>query len=209
MSLYEWICWCECMPNGVLPKSVRENVEEEESMDIVDMGDSCVDDTNCSRLTMPSCMGSMDDFIVNNEGSDVMQVEDPLNCPPCVLPDTQTTLVDNYPSSEVSSPHAPKIIRGKKTRIVWYIFLPDHPLVETHHIALQPESDCYVPNFVSGLLPRRDVGDREFYCSMMLTLFKPWRSSTDWKSVDQSWSDLFEQQQFILWQNNIMNNFNL
>lgn len=80
---------------------------------------------------------------------------------------------------------------------MWYTFLPDHPLAETHHVAFLPESDQYVPNFVGGLLPRQDVGDREFYCSTMLALFKPWRSGVSLKGVDQNWSDSFDQHQFL------------
>ncbi|KAK0197646.1 hypothetical protein F5146DRAFT_920688 [Armillaria mellea] len=135
LSLYEWICRCERMPNSVLPKSSIERDDNAEHMDI-------------------------------------------------------TT-------------------RGRKTGIARYMFLSDHPLAESHHVAFRPESDRYVPNFVGSLLPRRDVGDREFYCSTMLALFKPWRSGLSLKDVGQNWSDSFDQHHFLPWQIDIMNNFNL
>ncbi|SJL08858.1 uncharacterized protein ARMOST_12229 [Armillaria ostoyae] len=212
LSLYEWICRCERMPNSVLPKSSREYVEDKEAMEVVDVGDICDDDDDCSRQGTPSCRGSMDEFIVDDEGSEITQVDNPTSpflVAPRRFPDTQATLVDESAASDSSSLKAPKTPRGRKTRIARYMFLPDHPLVDTHHVAFRPESDRYVPNFVGGLLPRRDVGDREFYCSTMLALFKPWRSGIELKSVDQNWSDSFDQHQFLPWQNDIMNNFNL
>ena len=58
-------------------------------------------------------------------------------------------------------------------------FLPDHPLHGTHQIYCLDESEGFVPNFIGGFLPRSDCGDREYYCSTMLTLFKPWHNGKD------------------------------
>jgi hypothetical protein len=62
------------------------------------------------------------------------------------------------------------------------LFTKDHPLHKTHCIEFKQKRKAFVPNFVSGLLPRCDRGDREYYCAMMLTLFKPWRSGKDLKA---------------------------
>jgi hypothetical protein len=51
-------------------------------------------------------------------------------------------------------------------------FTADHPLFGTHGLKHLPSP--FVPNFVGQTLPRRDQSDREFYCTTMLTLFKPW-----------------------------------
>ncbi len=137
LSLYEWICRCEHMPNSVLPKSSREHGDDEEQMDIVDVGDICEDDNDGSRMGTPSCRGSIDDFIVDDEGSELTQVDNmasTLVSVPCQLPDTQATLVEDS-ASDSSSLNAPKTPRSRKTRIARYTFLPDHPLAETHHVA--------------------------------------------------------------------------
>ena len=57
----------------------------------------------------------------------------------------------------------------------------------THHVNILPENNGYVPNFVGGILPRSNTGDREYNCSTMLSLFKPWRHRRDLKGDDKSW----------------------
>jgi len=59
--------------------------------------------------------------------------------------------------------------------------LPDHPQHHTHEVQRTCLSDLVVPNFIGGTLPRCDQGDREYYCSTMLALFKPWRTGNDLK----------------------------
>jgi hypothetical protein len=66
-----------------------------------------------------------------------------------------------------------------------------------------------VPNFIGGTLPRCDQGDREYYCSTMLTLFKPWRNGHSLKIEDQTWDESFMGHQFSLRQVELMKNFNL
>ncbi len=212
MSLHKWISCCERLPNSALPKSARNESKEPDMDDIVDMGDSCSDGSRISRPCTPSCRGSLDDFIVDDSSSDRTQVadeSDSFSPSPRAFPDTQATLVDRPVCSEGSSAHAPNKSRGPKNRIGRFQFLSDHPLAHTHHVVLRPESDRHVPNFVGGLLPRCDVGDREFYCSTMLTLFKPWRSGLALKRADQSWSESFSEHHFLLWQDTIMKHFNL
>ena len=88
-------------------------------------------------------------------------------------------------------------------------FLPDHPLHDTHQIFCLHESEGFVPNFIGGFLPRSDCGDREYYCSTMLTLFKPWRNGKDLRTDEQSWDDSFLNHRFSLRQIELMKYFNL
>lgn len=91
----------------------------------------------------------------------------------------------------------------------YYDFLPDHPLCGTHHALCASEAEEFVPNFIGGPLPRSDRGDREYYCSSMLALFKPWRVGTDLKNDNQSWDDGFNQYKFSDRQTTLMKYFNL
>ncbi|KAF8815884.1 hypothetical protein BYT27DRAFT_7078625, partial [Phlegmacium glaucopus] len=86
-------------------------------------------------------------------------------------------------------------------------FTVQHPLFATH--GLKRLSSPLVPNFVGQTLPRRDQGDREFYCMTMLTLFKPWRSGSTLKPKDASWDDAFIAHIFTNRQDQIMKNFNI
>ncbi|KAK0227842.1 hypothetical protein IW262DRAFT_1265064, partial [Armillaria fumosa] len=72
------------------------------------------------------------------------------------------------------------------------------------------EVDRKVPNFVGGLLPCKDHGDREYYCATMLALFRPWRTGADLKSShDTTWEVVFDGQPFTECQQQLMMNFNL
>src|SRR5438046_133573 len=88
-------------------------------------------------------------------------------------------------------------------------FLEGHPLHETHGVEFDPRKHDVVPNFVGGSLPRRDFGDREYYCQTMLTIFKPWRSGKDLRLEDQSWDETFVAHNFTKHQLQLMENFNL
>ena len=66
------------------------------------------------------------------------------------------------------------------------LFMNRHPY-NTHHVNILPENNGYVPNFVGGILPRSNTRDREYNCSTMLSLFKPWRHRRDLKGDDKSW----------------------
>ena len=79
----------------------------------------------------------------------------------------------------------------------------------THEIQCKYLSDFVVPNFIGGTLPCCDQGDHEYYCSMMLTLFKPWHTGHDLKSAEETWEQAFNKHIFSPMQKNLMNNFNL
>ena len=91
----------------------------------------------------------------------------------------------------------------------FYSFLPDHPQHHTYEVQCKSLSDLVVPNFIGGTLPRCDQGDREYYCSTMLTLFKPWRTGYDLKNADETWEYAFNNYNFSSKQINLMKNFNL
>src|SRR6202142_4358845 len=84
-----------------------------------------------------------------------------------------------------------------------------HPLYKTHGTRCVAEEKALIPNFVGATLPRCDQGDREYYCSAMMALFKPWRSGHDLKSSDQSWDDVFLLHNFTTRQKELMANFNI
>ena len=91
------------------------------------------------------------------------------------------------------------------------MFIEGHPQRQTHQPKLLSKDEYVnrVPNFVGGILPRRDSGDFEFYATVMLTLFKPWRSGSDLKKSSQSWSEEFNAHKFSAQYNTLMDHFNL
>jgi hypothetical protein len=88
-------------------------------------------------------------------------------------------------------------------------FQKEHPLADSHGIRHVKNNASRIPNFVGRNLPRCDEGDREFYCSTMLTLFKPWRKGEDLKSVDTSWDEAFQAHPFSERETRYMRNFNV
>ncbi|KAF8230991.1 hypothetical protein L208DRAFT_1279233 [Tricholoma matsutake] len=68
-------------------------------------------------------------------------------------------------------------------------FAKFHPLAATHGLESLPSP--LVPNFVGQTLSRCDHGDREFYCTTMLALFKPWQTDSTLKAKDASWDEAF------------------
>ncbi|KLO04885.1 hypothetical protein SCHPADRAFT_799501, partial [Schizopora paradoxa] len=90
-------------------------------------------------------------------------------------------------------------------------FTEGHPQRETHHPKMLNETEYRnrVPNFIGGILPRRDKGDFEFYATTMLTLFKPWRNGESLKSMDCTWTETFNNHVFSEKERNLMDNFNL
>ena len=58
-------------------------------------------------------------------------------------------------------------------------------------------------------MPRSDLGDREYYCASMITLFKPWRSADDLKSITITWDEAYYNYNFTERQVELMYNFNI
>ena len=90
-----------------------------------------------------------------------------------------------------------------------FSFLSDHPLAKSHGTRCRPVGKEKIPNFVGPTLPRCDQGNREFYCSVMLTLFKPWRSGLELKTQEESWDDAFGIHRFSDRERKIMRNLNI
>ncbi|KIM74021.1 hypothetical protein PILCRDRAFT_80473, partial [Piloderma croceum F 1598] len=88
-------------------------------------------------------------------------------------------------------------------------FKVGHPQCRTHQVRLKREDSFIVPNFLPNTLPRADRGDREYYCCLMLTLFKPWRSGKDLKAKMETWDKSFMTQDFNKRQMEIMKFFNV
>ena len=88
-------------------------------------------------------------------------------------------------------------------------FQPEHPLSDSHGVRYFLNNSTRVPNFVGANLPRCDQGDREYYCSVMLVLFKPWRQGTDLKAADKLWDEQFQDHSFSEEERWYMRNFNV
>ncbi|KZP32477.1 hypothetical protein FIBSPDRAFT_704486, partial [Athelia psychrophila] len=67
-----------------------------------------------------------------------------------------------------------------------------HPQIDTH-VARQRDLNV-VPVLLGNALPRPDTNGEAGHtrwCRAMLILFKPWRTSRDLKTADQSWDDAY------------------
>lgn len=87
--------------------------------------------------------------------------------------------------------------------------LQQHPSYDTHACIQTSHHNKNIVNFIGGVLPRCDHGDREFFCCTMLTLFKPWRSGQDLKTDTQTWDEAFNTYNFTAHEEQIMKNFNI
>ena len=81
-------------------------------------------------------------------------------------------------------------------------------MVKVRGVHCVREDASIVACLMGGSLPRRDVGDHEFYCATMLTMFKPWRSGLDLKQQDVAWHTAFASFQFSTRQLQLMDNMN-
>jgi hypothetical protein len=88
-------------------------------------------------------------------------------------------------------------------------FLSPHAQAQTHAVKMLPEHKSFVPNFVGGTLPRRNKGNREEYCMMMLSLFRPWRVGLDLKVNDKTWDEEFSSHLFEQRHKDVMGFLNL
>ena len=114
--------------------------------------------------------------------------------------DCRTSTGENVSCSRKNS-----ATEGPKSKLL--PFLSDHPLAETHGVRYLKTPR--IPNFVGNTLPRHDQGDREYYCSAMLALFKPWRSGLDLRCKTISWDEAFLSHDFSARQLEIMRNMNI
>ncbi|KAJ7136454.1 hypothetical protein C8R43DRAFT_863907, partial [Mycena crocata] len=65
---------------------------------------------------------------------------------------------------------------------------------DTHQLRVSAFETRKVPVPIGPAIPRRDKeASREKHARLMLILFKPWRHAEDLRSINQSWSDAFQQ----------------
>ncbi|KZT29224.1 hypothetical protein NEOLEDRAFT_1043042, partial [Neolentinus lepideus HHB14362 ss-1] len=114
---------------------------------------------------------------------------------------------DMEDKNEVTSEKTQK--KDKSINIRDLTFMKGHPQYRSHYITLVKEEFGIVPNFTGGALPRSDSGNREFYCTTMLTLFKPWRTGTDLRDDQETWDDAFNKHVFSERQLQLMSFFNI
>ncbi|KAI0083192.1 hypothetical protein BDY19DRAFT_866458, partial [Irpex rosettiformis] len=119
--------------------------------------------------------------------------------------DTETTKLNKFSNIKNDINSSPLISNYHS----YDFFLPDHPQYDTHKVCVNLESKSKVPDFIGGVLPRHDRGDREEYCMTMLTFFRPWRKGQDLKTLKVTWNDEFERYNFSIREQNIIKYFNL
>ncbi|GJF00912.1 hypothetical protein PsYK624_172160, partial [Phanerochaete sordida] len=92
-----------------------------------------------------------------------------------------------------------------------YPFMPEHPRYETHAVYALKSGGRTVLDYCGGMLPRKDVGDHEYYCRTMLTLFHPrgWRTGLELKRPEETWADAFARTEFTPLSEMMMKNMNL
>jgi hypothetical protein len=74
----------------------------------------------------------------------------------------------------------------------WHPLMDGHPQTNSHMVKIQKSNTGKIPDFIGGSLPRPNIGDREYYCCTMLTLFKPWRTGKELKQGDTTWDEAFD-----------------
>ncbi|KAF8801704.1 hypothetical protein BYT27DRAFT_7114362, partial [Phlegmacium glaucopus] len=110
------------------------------------------------------------------------------------------SLIDESPDSEETRSSGKNIFK----------FTQNHPLHDSHASHFIVNHKRRIPNFIGATLPRCDQGDRNYYCSTMLTLFKPWRKGHDLKSNElETWDECFNSHEFTNQQEKLMKNFNI
>src|SRR6266849_2032754 len=184
-SLYDWIRLCtkECKPKTIKSTNNSDPGQHEFELDAFE--------TNSSESDMMDTDEDIADDELENDNHSYSTDGSSDN--------DSGTILDEDLESE-------KILKYTSEGLP---FLPDHPLHDTHQIYCLDESEGFVPNFIGGFLPRSDCGDREYYCSTMLTLFKPWCNGKDLRTDEQSWDDSFINYRFSSRQMELMKYFNL
>ena len=122
--------------------------------------------------------------------------------------DDSNTSEDNDTSdaSDETSKQAESISRLPKNM---YRYSQEHPLCDTHGTIVKGDNPKTVVNFIGKPLPRCNQGDREYYCLVMLALFKPWRSGLCLKHTENSWHETFNSHEFTVRQEQLIQNFNI
>ncbi|KAF5367552.1 hypothetical protein D9758_003832 [Tetrapyrgos nigripes] len=84
-----------------------------------------------------------------------------------------------------------------------------HSQTHSHCLFKYKDMENRTLNFIGKTLPRSDKGDREYYCCVALSLFKPWRDGSELREAGQTWEEAFNVHIFTEMQIKLMANFNL
>jgi len=183
-NLYEWIQMSKRVKKKIIVKQTHDSMTESE--DELDLIQPCkIEFVKPSKLSLKCNLESEseDELNIQNKNHEKFIVDD---------------VEEEYIEKEYDSDPEQALE-----------FLKDHPLYDTHVADFDLKKNNVVPNFIGGSLPRRNFGDREYYCATMLTLFKPWRTGKDLKAENYSWDEEFVKHGFTLHQLQLMDNFNL
>jgi hypothetical protein len=195
-SLYEWL---QKSKRVKIPSKMARHMIESDGEDELDLIEHPIhENIKASQIEQNVSDVETDDLNIGNDNLDVDDSDFIVNEDDDSQSDSDsTTSHDNTANSNT------KIDLSEQ-------FLHDHPLSKTHIIKFDKRrKNSLVLNFVGGSLPRRDHGDREYYCATMLTLFKPWRNGNDLKDQDYSWDETFSKHEFTQHQLQLMDNFNI
>ncbi|KAK0421656.1 hypothetical protein EV421DRAFT_1915977 [Armillaria borealis] len=211
MTLYDWICTCEQVANlSRSPASAEDPVGFGDIDDIQDdinnrqypiYPDQGSHNSSDDESSHPSEAGSIWDFVVDDDrglsGDDDIEavVSDMMARAAARVPYISHETDDEESVKEVCGPEevtGPRKGKQRKSKFKRMQFIDLHLLHSSHHVKIVLDDERKIPNFVGGMLPRKDKGDREFYCLTMLVMFRPWRSGTDLKEVaTTTWDDAF------------------
>jgi hypothetical protein len=169
VSLYEWLQCAKRVKISV--QDEHDTIHSDDELDVIGH-----QNTTTQEQPVRDGISNMDDL---NVGFDEMNIAEGDN----FIEYDRDGHDSDYAKSEVDE------------RIL--LFLEDHPLYQTHYVEFDENKKNVVPNFVGGSLPRRDRGDREYYCTTMLTMFKPWRSGNDLKDEVESWDEAFTDHELL------------
>ena len=210
MNLYDWICLATKQKRKQklsewIEKETDEdrafiNDDEEDELDVI--GDSTSED-----IQFVDDDGDKDEF----DNSDGWLVDDNENDEGNILYKllnnmSDASKINNSAADELNLEDGkPTVEQDEK----WHSFISSHPQFATHQVTICSNDKAKIPDFIGGTLPRSDKGDREYYCCVMLTLFKPWRTGQNLKTEDQSWDDAFSEFNFTDHQKRLMLFFNI
>ncbi|EIM79079.1 uncharacterized protein STEHIDRAFT_41455, partial [Stereum hirsutum FP-91666 SS1] len=96
-----------------------------------------------------------------------------------------------------------------ETGLQQQVFLSSHSQYPSHHVNSEPETSDIALNLAGAKLPRRDQGNREEYCMIMLIFFKPWRTGKELKSDNESWQHAYENHEWTIRQSTAMQNMHI
>jgi hypothetical protein len=88
-------------------------------------------------------------------------------------------------------------------------FQVDYPRYLTHGVYRLEDKFRFVLTYVGPILPRRDKGDNDKYCCIMLTFFCPWRRGPDLRTNTKSWREAFDLYPFSDRHLRMMQNMNV